>query len=111
MRPSRRKGFLWQNGVDPAAWREVRVPVDGQEATHRSADQIPPEELANAAEWVVQQAISISRDELVRETAFVFGITRRGRRVREAVEGAIGLLVDSGRCVEDGDDIRVRAGG
>jgi len=101
-RPVPRGSFLWPAGVDADTWDSIRVPGDNPR-TRRDAHHIPPEEVANAATWVVERALSISVEDLHREMAAVFGIRRLGKKVREAMQAGIEVLAARGRCsVEDG---------
>lgn len=105
-RPRCHGDCYWQPARDPASWRGFRVP-DDDPASSRDIHLVPPEELANAAEWILNQAASISREELQREIAAVFGGAKLGRRVREATESAVDILVVTGRGQADGDRIKL----
>ena len=84
--------FLWPDDLEPAAYRAFRLPGDSAEARREAAD-IPPEEIANAAQHLLGQHISLPLDDLVRETARLFGYQRTGQRVEPAIRRGIGLLL------------------
>lgn len=105
-RPVLRGDFLWPAGVDPTGWRGIRIPDDNPDS-QRPAQYIPPEEIANAAAWVLTRAVGgLDRDDLCRETAQVFGISRLGHRVRQVMESGVDLLLSDGRAQEVAGQIR-----
>ena len=104
-RPQQHGEFLWADGQSPDEFHQVRTPVPGQHDSARAAQEIPPEELAAAACQMLELNIALSRDDLARETAKVFGITRLGTKVRAAVDAGIELLISRGQGVADGDRV------
>ncbi len=107
-RPLRRGEWLWPVEADPESWRGFRVPREG--AGLRPLERIPPEEIANAAGWVLQRALSIGEEELLRETAAVFGVSRMGKRVRAVALEGLDRLTEQGRCRREGGRYKVVAG-
>lgn len=99
-RPHVREGFLWAPGQDPRTWRVFRTHPEGE---GRKAGEIPLEELANAAEAVLQRQVALPRDDLCREVARLFGIRRLGRRVQARITKALDLLAARGGCLLEGD--------
>ncbi len=94
-RPLRRGGdFLWPPGVNAEAWRRFRYVAAGDA---RPMDEVAPEEIANAAAWVLGRAISISEAELARETVKVFGAKAVTAKAIELVVAALPGLVITGR--------------
>lgn len=84
--------FLWPKDLDPADYAHFRVPdADGNGA--REVDDLPLEEMGNAAVHLLERHMSAPLDELVRETARLFGFQRLGRvldeRIRKAIEGLV----------------------
>ena len=103
-RPVTRGDFLWPPDIDPTTWRAFRLHPDND--TRRAAEHLPPQEVANAAEWLVSQSGSIARDELVMEISRLFGYRSTGKKVRAAMETGIEYLVTQGRVEVVGDAIR-----
>lgn len=101
-----RGDFVWRADQTPESWSEVRGPSAGGET--RAAEQIPPEELAAAAAWVLSRCLSTTQDDLVRQTARAFGIARAGARVTERMLAGIAVLEKAGRCVAQGDRVEWR---
>jgi hypothetical protein len=93
--------FLWPDDLEPAAYRTFRLP-GGSAESRREATDIPPEEIANAAQHVLSQHISLPLDALVRETARLFGYQRTGQRVEPAMRRGITLLLTRQRAREEG---------
>jgi hypothetical protein len=103
----RRSEFVWPGDLDPESYRDFRgAAVDDQPT--RDLDMIAPEEIANAASALLEDAGSLDRAALAREVARLFGIQRLGISVRECVERGLELLVMSGRAAVRGD--RIHAG-
>jgi len=103
-RPIARGDFLWPPTLDPAVWRGFRLHPDND--TRRAPEYLPPQEVANAAEWLISQSGSIVQDELVVELSRLFGYRSTGRKVRAAMEAGIAHLVDERRAALVGDTVR-----
>jgi len=97
--------FLWKAKQDPSAYREFRVSEDG--SNERSMDEIAPQEIANAAWAILEQQISLPRADLVRETARCFGFKRVAQKSSSRIERAVEILSEQGRCVVDGESVRL----
>jgi hypothetical protein len=70
--------------IDPRS----RAQLDSADMV-RKPEMISGAELAAAAEIALQQNLSMSRDDLVTETARLIGLARVGEYVRQAIEEAI----------------------
>ncbi|MET0402645.1 MAG: DUF3320 domain-containing protein, partial [Cystobacter sp.] len=89
--------FLWAGTRGPREYADFRG-----EHPEREAAQLPTEEVANAAAWVLSQALSLGREDLLRATGKLFGVQRLTRAVLPVLQGGVELLVSQGRCeVED----------
>ena len=95
--------FCWLPGDDPSTWTKFRGPT--ADGTAREAELIAPEEVAAALRWQLDRSLSATEEDLARETAKVFGITRLGRRVAEAMTQGIDLLVARGLARREGDRV------
>lgn len=96
--------FLWPREIDPANYVGFRVP-DANSNGARQADDLPLEEIGNAAVHLLEHHMSAPVDELVRETARLFGFQRVGRVVDERIRKAIESLVKRGIARLEGDVI------
>lgn len=94
--------FLWPKELDPANYAGFRVPdSDGRGA--RQADDLPLEEIGNAAVHLLEHHMSAPLDELVRETARLFGFRRVGRVVEDRIRKGIDGLIERGIARLDGE--------
>jgi len=99
-----RDGVLWAAGTDPATWRGFRISPPGEAA--RAAEQLPAIEIECAMAWVLQQHGSMGEDDLLRETARLFGFARLGTAVRAAMAGGLEDLLRRNGAQRDGATIR-----
>jgi very-short-patch-repair endonuclease len=97
--------FLWPAQLQPEAYQGLRVPT-GDEATRRNAADLPPEEVANAALYVLKGQVSLPVEGLVREVARVFGYQRIGQNVDHCLRAGIALAIMRG-AAEDRDGMVV----
>lgn len=87
---------LWASESHRAEWRGFRY----HDQDSRKFEEIPQPELTWVAAWVVERAVSISREDLVREVAKTYN-TQPGSKIRETIQAAIdhaigvGLLTDN----------------
>jgi len=94
--------FLWPIGL---AAPVVRAPKEGDKA--RSIEHIAPEEIAEAAFLVAQEARSLSEADLISQTAKLLGYARVTKKIDAAVTGAIDSLKTNSRIVEEEGFVRV----
>ncbi|MBU4263007.1 MAG: DUF3320 domain-containing protein [Proteobacteria bacterium] len=84
--------FLWPLSLDPHTFTKFRLP-GGDERSRRNANELPPQEIANAALYVLEQHISLPSADLVRETARLLGFQRTGPTVDKSIRAGIELLI------------------
>jgi len=102
--PVRRSGkreFVWSKELTEKSYEGFRIHSE-RDPKARTAMEICPEEIANAAAQVLTLHISMSQGDLARETAKVFGITRLGTKVQASFEEGIELLKKNGGCRVEG---------
>ncbi|MDA8325483.1 MAG: DUF3320 domain-containing protein [Nitrospiraceae bacterium] len=92
--------ILWGASQDPKTFSQFRVPGT-DEISRRNPEEIPSQEIANAAEWILKRHISLPLTELVRETAHLFGYQRTGQSVANVIQSAIGILFRKGVAKEE----------
>jgi hypothetical protein len=68
---------------------------------------ISPAEYQLALVTVVSDAVSISKDDLVIETARLFGFDRTGPDLKEAIDTQTGRLVKGGKLIRDESNLRL----
>jgi len=92
--------FLWLPSQEPKAYSVFRIAGDS-EGSRRNAEHLPPQEVANALLHILEQHVSLPVEDLVRETARLFGYQRTGPAVDKSMRGGVGFLVRKGAAKED----------
>ncbi|WP_168735916.1 DUF3320 domain-containing protein [Cohnella fermenti] len=93
--------FYWPPEADPTLYGTYRVPEgDGE---RRNAEDLPPEEIANAVKEVLFHQISLPADDLVRETVKLLGYSRTGAALDRAVRNGIRAAVGQGNVELHGE--------
>jgi hypothetical protein len=90
-------GYLWPDGVDPATWTGFRRQVS---STDRAIEHVSPEEIGNAMAALCRAGAGMRRDELLTQTATVFGYKRRAAAVTPVLEAALKVALHRGRLTE-----------
>ncbi|MFG0247914.1 MAG: AAA domain-containing protein, partial [Phycisphaeraceae bacterium JB051] len=92
---------VWLAEQAPDAYTGFRIP-QGQ-SRPREIDDVPLAELANAAYALLEHAISLPMEDLCRETAKLFGMSKLTNKSQPYLQQAIEHLAQSGRCeLDDG---------
>lgn len=99
--------FVWLSEQDPAAYNKCRaVYPDGFK---RSLDEISPEEISAAIKLIITSQGSMEREDLIRETARLFGFSR----VSSVIESAVSLGIREARIrayIEFNENGRIKTG-
>jgi hypothetical protein len=90
--------YLWKDGQHPLDDTFYRVSKN--ESEKRDADDLPPEEIVNVISKILREQVSLSRADLVREAAKLFGFSKVGTNVDAAMNYSISLALKSGIAVE-----------
>lgn len=77
----------WKSGQIPESYDLIRVTGNGD--NKRDTKDVPITEAVNAVSYVLEQQISLSNDDLIREAAKLMGYTRMGNLVVALFEKAI----------------------
>lgn len=90
------ENVVWRLDQDPGAVPPVRVASSSGTGTtsptaRREIDEIPLSELAAAARIVVERAVGIGSNDLVRDTARLLGFARITEHVSERVANGVRL--------------------
>nr|MCR5122799.1 DUF3320 domain-containing protein [Ruminococcus sp.] len=96
--------FLWAAWQSPESYNSVRVPSE-LEGTKRPADEICTEELAAAAALILTEQVSMTRADLMRETARLFGHSRVTSANEAVLSEAVDYACEHGLMTEDGDRV------
>lgn len=95
-----RDEFLWPLRAGPVV---VRRPAPGQ--APRPIEEIALEEIAQAAYLCLEDAYSLSREDLVTQTARLLGYDRAGDKLRERILLALDQLLRDQRIAVNGDKV------
>jgi very-short-patch-repair endonuclease len=95
----------WADAAQRDTFRGFREPGD-DESSLRSVEELPPVEIANAMLWLLRQHQALAPDDLAREAARCFGITRLGAVVKSTMAAVIDQMLGDGRLGRDGEVLR-----
>lgn len=92
------------DGKDLFFWREDQTPSEymNYRVGYSVASDIAPEEISVAVKEILEEQISLSREDLVREVAHIFGYTRLGTIVLPSMERGIDKAIERNFAKEDG---------
>ena len=96
------RAFFWRKDQNPEEYRIYRV--EDAEGNRRDIEDIPSEEIRNAMSEVLEEQISLTKEDLLRETAKKFGFTRSGNVIDRVLDHALGKCMETGviRRLENG---------
>jgi len=97
------KHFYWFENQDPETYQFYRVSVN--DSDKRDASDIPPEEISNAIREILENQISLNRNDLMREAAHIFGYSRIGGNVESSMLAGIEKAVQRGFARIEGDRV------
>jgi len=95
--------IFWRADQQPETYQLYRLPPN--EVLKRDADDLPSHEIANGIKAVLQNQISLTKDDLVRETAKLFGYARLGTNVDIAMQLGIRVALAKGIAKTEGQRI------
>ncbi|AMR33956.1 DNA helicase [Mucilaginibacter sp. PAMC 26640] len=95
--------FYWNKDQQPGLYKTYRIPAN--DAQKRDADDLPPEEVANAMQAILKNQISLNKADLVREAAKVFGYARLGINVESSMLRGIEKAIETGHAHPKNDRI------
>lgn len=94
--------FYWANGQQ----KLTTYRISKLDEFRRSAEDISPEEIAVGVREVLLNQVSLSRADLLKETARLFGYSRIGTLVETVIDKGIQRAVQLGYAVEDRERIK-----
>lgn len=97
---------FWPESVSPSEYNTFRAPTMAPQ-THRTIEEIPLEELQNAVVCTLEKYISFPREDLKREVAKQFGISRLGKNVTNRLDETLILLEDTARIEVDEEVVKL----
>ncbi len=90
--PSPGGPVLWPEGMGPETFDIFRVP-GGDPGSFRDAEELPINEVANAALYLLKQHLSAPEDEVLREMSRLFGFRRIGPMVEDRMRKGVASLI------------------
>ncbi len=94
--------FYWPKSKSSLTYSEFRVPP--REGERRNAEDLPPEEIANAVKHVLGGQISMPREDLLKETIRLLGYQRSGASLDKVVRNGIECAIARGYAIADEKD-------
>lgn len=91
--------FYWPEGIDPERCTTLRVASD--EAQRRNAEDLPPEEVANAVRAVLAAQISLPEEDLIKQVVKLLGYVRSGAALDKAARSGIACAITRGFAFAD----------
>ena len=76
--------FYWKQEQYPEFYKTFRIPMN--EAQKRNAEDLPKEEVAAGLIEILSNQISLPEDDLIKETARLFGYARIGANVEQTIK-------------------------
>lgn len=92
--------FVWSSSITPHTLNFFRT-SEASSPDRRDIREIPMEEIREAAVYIVESQISLTSEDLVRETARLFGFTRTGEAIINYISAGIQFALRSGRLTID----------
>jgi very-short-patch-repair endonuclease len=86
--------IFWRADQQPDDYAIYRLPPN--EALKRDADDLPSHEIANGIREILQNQISLTKDDLVKEAARLFGYARIGTNVEVAMHLGLRMALSKG---------------
>jgi very-short-patch-repair endonuclease len=100
--------FYWPMELDPERYEQFRVAEDDQD--RRNAEDLPPEEIANALKELLFNQGSLPVEDISRETVKLLGYSRTGSALERAVQAGLQAAISRGYVEIDNGRISYRRG-
>ena len=85
---------FWNNTIDTENYQGYRVAtINGQK---RDAEDLPSDEIANGVKEILNNQISLPKEDLIREASKLFGFARTGAQVELAMKKGIEMALNKG---------------
>jgi superfamily I DNA and/or RNA helicase len=99
----RRMKYYWPMEIVPSSYKVFRVSEN--ESERRNVEDLPPEEVACAVRYILQNQLSMSKDDLVREASKILGYARAGTTVEQAMLDGISYAERIGAISIDAQNV------
>lgn len=98
--------FYWQNEQIPSNYQIFRIPENDN--LKRNSEDLPVEEISNGIKYVLSNLISLPEEDLIKETARLFGYARLGENVGLSMRSGIEFALEIGLIVKRNDRLVLR---
>jgi hypothetical protein len=100
---TRQTGTLvyWRDDQMPEIYKKFRVPMEDE--YKRNAEDLPKEEIAAAIVEILKNQISLPAEDLIKETARLFGYARLGGNVEQAMKMGIEFALAANMITHSND--------
>lgn len=100
---TRQAGTLvyWRDDQMPEIYKTFRVPMEDE--YKRNAEDLPKEEIAAAIVEILKNQISLPAEDLIKETARLFGYARLGGNVEQAMKMGIEFALAANMITQSND--------
>jgi very-short-patch-repair endonuclease len=95
--------FYWNSDQSPETYNTFRIPEN--EEHKRSAEDLPKEEIAAGIVEILTTQISLPEEDLIRETARMFGYARMGGNLEQVMKMGIEYALQKGIIAENNERI------
>lgn len=93
--------FYWNQDQEPEQYKTFRIPKNDEEK--RNADDLPIEEIAAAIEEILKNQVSLPAEDLIKETARLFGYARLGGNVEHAMKQGVDFALEARMILNNND--------
>lgn len=94
--------FYWNYAQNFEDYNEFRIPAEN---ARRNIEDIAPQEIAAAAEYVLRTQFGMTMDALIREVALLFGFARCTAPMQQLIRKSIQLAVERGTIAQDEEKV------
>ncbi|MBP3856157.1 MAG: DUF4011 domain-containing protein [Ruminiclostridium sp.] len=101
--------FLWNKDIDPANYNDFRG--TSENGIRRKFDDIATEEISAAVRYILAASVSLTRTDLMKETAKLFGFAKYTENASGAISQGIANAVRNGYAKVDQETGRIMYAG
>ena len=94
--------FLWTSKEQWENLQFARQPIENRK---RKIEQIPVEELAVAAKWIIAQSLSIGEEDLYKAIASLFSLGKLNDKIKLKMNEAVTLVCNKGKVKRDSNGV------
>jgi hypothetical protein len=94
--------FIWTSKKQWENLQFARQPIENRK---RKIEQIPVEELAVAAEWIIGQSLSIGEEDLYRAITSLFSVGKFNDKIKLKMNETVTLVCNKGKAKRDSNRV------